>query len=176
MVIPWEGLPLRRLLEMVEPMGSAAYVRFESLQRPKEMPGQRGLMGKLPWPYVEGLRLDEAMHDLTMLCTGVYGKPISTQNGAPLRLAVPWKYGFKSPKAIVRIDLVEHAPSTFWMRMSPKNYGFYANVNPDVSTPRWDQQSERRIGEFKRRITLPFNGYGDQVASLYSGMDLTRCF
>lgn len=176
MVIPWEGFPLRRLLERVEPMGSAAYVRFESLKRPRQMPGQRGILGKLAWPYVEGLRLDEAMHELTLLCTGLYGKPLLAQNGAPLRLAVPWKYGFKSPKAIVRIDLVEQPPSTFWVHTSPKNYGFFANVNPGVSTPRWDQQSERRIGEFKRRPTVLFNGYADEVAGLYAGMDLARCF
>ncbi len=176
MVIPWEGFPLRRLLEQVEPMGSARFVRFRALQRPKEMPGQRGLLGKLPWPYTEGLRIDEAMHDLTLIATGLYGKPLAAQNGAPLRLVVPWKYGYKGLKAIVRIDLVESLPTTFWTRTSSRNYGFYANVNPDVSTPRWAQKSERRVGEFRRRPTLPYNGYAEQVAGLYSGMDLKRWF
>ena len=138
------------------------------------MPGQQDRI--YPWPYIEGLRLDEAMHDLSLLATGLYGKPLPAQNGAPLRLAVPWKYGFKSVKAIVRIDLVETQPTTLWMAASPREYGFYANVNPDVAHPRWSQSTERRIGELRRRRTLPFNGYAEQVAHLYAGMDLRRFF
>lgn len=170
MVIPWTGFPLRKLLEEVEPAPEAKYVRFETVTRPEEMPGQRD--GFYRWPYVEGLRLDEAMHDLALLATGLYGKSLPSQNGAPLRLAVPWKYGFKSCKAIVKIDLVAEQPTSLWMAAAPDEYGFYANVNPDVSHPRWSQASERRIGERGRRPTLAFNGYADQVRDLYAGMDL----
>jgi len=170
MVIPWNGFTLASLLKMVEPTSDAKYVRFETVFRPKEMKGQGSPM--YPWPYVEGLRLDEAMNDLTILATGVYGETLLTQNGAPIRLVVPWKYGFKSIKAIVKIELTSERPNTFWLTASPHEYGFYANVNPDVPHPRWLQSTERRIGEFSRRPTLLFNGYGDQVASLYAGMDL----
>ncbi len=174
MVIPWLGFPLRRLLAEVEPLAAARYVRFETLLRPEEMPGQRDRF--YPWPYVEGLRLDEAMHDLTLLVTGLYGRSLTPQNGAPLRLAAPWKYGFKSIKAIVRIDLVEQMPRSLWMTVAPNEYGFYANVNPDVPHPRWSQATERRIGEGGRRPTLPFNGYAEQVAPLYAGLDLRANF
>jgi methionine sulfoxide reductase catalytic subunit len=170
MVIPWTGFPLAKLLRTVEPTSQAKYVRFETVMRPEEMPGQQS--GWYTWPYVEGLRLDEAMNDLALLVTGVYGKPALPQNGAPLRLAVPWKYGFKSIKAIVKIDLVEEQPTSLWMAAAPNEYGFYANVNPDVPHPRWSQSTERRIGELRRRKTLPFNGYADKVAHLYDGMDL----
>jgi sulfoxide reductase catalytic subunit YedY len=170
MVIPWLGFPLSRLLKDAEPMSQAKYVRFETLFDPQQMPGQKS--GWYTWPYVEGLRLDEAMHDLTILSTGLYGKTLLPQNGAPLRLVVPWKYGFKSIKSIVRIDLVEDMPTSLWMAAAPNEYGFYSNVNPDVPHPRWSQASERRIGEAGRRRTLPFNGYAEEVASLYEGMDL----
>jgi sulfoxide reductase catalytic subunit YedY len=170
MVIPWTGIPLAKLLNKVEPTSQAKFVRFETVMRPEEMPGEDS--GYYTWPYVEGLRLDEAMNDLALLVTGVYGKPALPQNGAPLRLAVPWKYGFKSIKAIVKIDLVDAPPSSLWMNAAPNEYGFYANVNPDVPHPRWSQSTERRIGEFSRRKTLPFNGYADKVAHLYDGMDL----
>jgi methionine sulfoxide reductase catalytic subunit len=170
MVIPWTGFPLAKLLKQVEPTSQAKYVRFETVMRPEEMPGQES--GYYTWPYVEGLRLDEAMNDLALLVTGVYGKPALPQNGAPLRLSVPWKYGFKSIKSIVKIDLVEEQPTSLWMNAAPNEYGFYANVNPDVPHPRWTQSTERRIGEFSRRKTLPFNGYADKVAHLYDGMDL----
>jgi sulfoxide reductase catalytic subunit YedY len=174
MVIPWMGFPLASLLKVVQPLSKAKYVRFETLYDPKQMPGQKSSWYK--WPYVEGLRLDEAMNDLAILATGLYGKPLLPQNGAPIRLVVPWKYGFKSIKSIVKIDLVESMPVSLWMQAAPNEYGFFANVNPDVSHPRWSQASERRIGEFFRRKTLPFNGYADQVASLYAGMDLRRNF
>jgi methionine sulfoxide reductase catalytic subunit len=170
MVIPWNGFALSRLLAMVEPLPTARYVRFETIFRPEEMPGQRDRY--YPWPYVEGLRLDEAMHDLTMLATGLYGEPLPAQNGAPVRLVVPWKYGFKSIKSIVRIELVETMPTSLWMALAPQEYGFYANVNPEVPHPRWSQASERRIGELGRRPSLPFNGYAEEVAGLYEGMDL----
>jgi sulfoxide reductase catalytic subunit YedY len=170
MVIPWTGFQLNKLLDEVEPTSQAKYVRFTSVMRPEEMPGQRS--DWYAWPYTEGLRLDEAMNDLTLLVTGVYGKPLPPQNGAPFRLAVPWKYGFKSSKAIVKIELVEEQPTTLWMAAAPNEYGFYANVNPDVAHPRWSQATERRIGELSRRQTLPFNGYSEQVAELYAGMDL----
>ncbi len=170
MVIPWLGFPLRRLLADVEPMADARYVRFETLYDPEQMPGQRDRW--YTWPYVEGLRLDEAMHDLTILSVGLYGNLLLPQNGAPLRLVVPWKYGFKSIKSIVKIDLVAEQPTSLWMAAAPHEYGFYANVNPNVPHPRWSQATERRIGEFERRPTLLFNGYADQVASLYAGMDL----
>ncbi len=175
MVIPWVGVPLAAILKRVEPQGSAKYVAFETLVRPSEMPAQRGLFQPLPWPYVEGLRLDEAMHPLTILAVGLYGETLPNQNGAPIRLVVPWKYGFKSIKSIVRISLTEKQPKTTWNLQNPGEYGFYSNVNPAVDHPRWSQATERRIGEgglfTKRRPTLLFNGY-DQVASLYAGMDL----
>ncbi len=174
MVIPWLGFPLSKLLKDVEPMSQAKYVRFETLYDPDQMPGQNS--GVYNWPYVEGLRLDEAMNDLTLLASGIYGKPTLAQNGAPLRLVVPWKYGFKSIKSIVKIDLVEEMPVSLWMAVAPREYGFYANVNPDVPHPRWSQSSERRIGEFARRKTLPFNGYAEEVSYLYQGMDLGRFF
>jgi methionine sulfoxide reductase catalytic subunit len=171
MVIPWTGFPLAKLLAAVEPTSQAKYVRFETIARPDEMPGQHSPF--YTWPYVEGLRLDEAMNDLALLVTGVYGKPALPQNGAPLRLAVPWKYGFKSIKSIVKIELVADQPTSLWMGAAPNEYGFYANVNPDVPHPRWSQSTERRIGELRRRKTLPFNGYADKVAHLYDGMDLS---
>jgi len=170
MVIPWLGFPLKKLLDEVEPASDAKYVRFMTLNDPEQMPGQKA--GWFRWPYVEGLRLDEAMHDLTILSTGLYGKELLPQNGAPLRLVVPWKYGFKSIKSIVRIDLVKEMPESLWMNAAPEEYGFYANVNPEVDHPRWSQSSERRIGELGRRKTLMFNGYAEEVAYLYDGMDL----
>ena len=177
MVIPWIGFPLAALLDHVEPLGSAKYVAFETVVRPAEMPGQKGLFQALPWPYVEGLRLDEARHPLTILAVGLYGETLLNQNGAPIRLVVPWKYGFKSIKSIVRISLTETQPPTTWNIANAQEYGFYSNVNPEVDHPRWSQATERRItgtGFFgdERRPTLPFNGYGDEVASLYAGMDL----
>jgi len=174
MVIPWLGFPLSALLKEVDPMSKAKYVRFETLYDPDQMPGQSSSW--YSWPYVEGLRLDEAMHDLTILGTGLYGKRMVPQNGAPIRLVVPWKYGFKSIKSIVRIELTEEMPISLWMAAAPTEYGFYANVNPDVSHPRWSQSTERRIGEWGRRQTLPFNGYAEQVAHLYEGMDLQSNF
>jgi sulfoxide reductase catalytic subunit YedY len=171
MVIPWLGFPLADLLKAVEPTGEAKYVRFETLLDEEQFPGQRS--GWFNWPYVEGLRLDEAMHDLTILSTGLYGKELLAQNGAPLRLVVPWKYGFKSIKSIVKIDLAAEQPTSLWMAAAPNEYGFYANVNPEVDHPRWSQSSERRIGEGGRRKTLMFNGYEEEVAGLYSGMDLS---
>ncbi len=170
MVIPWLGFPLAKLLKEVEPTSDAKYVRFETLLDPQRMPGQKS--GWYDWPYVEGLRLDEAMNDLALLSVGLYGKQLYPQNGAPIRLVVPWKYGFKSIKSIVKIDLVAEQPTSLWMKAAPEEYGFYSNVNPDVSHPRWSQASERRIGESGRRETLPFNGYAEQVAGLYAGMDL----
>lgn len=170
MVIPWLGFSLAQLLKEVEPTSQARYVRFESIYAPEQMPGQTS--DWYTWPYVEGLRLDEAMNELTLMATGLYGKQLLPQNGAPLRLVVPWKYGFKSSKAIVKIELVEEMPVSLWMAAAPSEYGFYANVNPDVPHPRWSQATERRIGEFGRRNTLPFNGYGEQVAQLYKDMDL----
>jgi sulfoxide reductase catalytic subunit YedY len=174
MVIPWIGFPLARLIREAEPMGSARYVEFISLHDPRQMPGQR--LPLLDWPYREGLRLDEALHPLTLLAVGLYGELLPNQNGAPIRLVVPWKYGFKSAKSIVRIRLQEHQPVTTWMRAAPDEYGFYSNVNPAVDHPRWSQARERRIGEFHKRPTLPFNGYGEQVAHLYAGMDLRKFF
>ena len=170
MVIPWQGFPLANLLKEVEPTSAAKYVRFLSVLDPKDMPGQEQPF--YPWPYQEGLRLDEAMNDLAILATGLYGDPLPKQDGAPIRLVVPWKYGFKSIKAIVKIDLVTDQPATLWSSVASNEYGFYANVNPNVPHPRWSQASERRIGELSRRPTLMFNGYGDQVAYLYQGMDL----
>jgi sulfoxide reductase catalytic subunit YedY len=174
MVIPWLGFPLHKLLAEVEPTAEAKFVSFQSVHDPEALPGQGN--NWFPWPYMEGLRLDEAMNDLAILATGLYGKPLPPQDGAPIRLVVPWKYGFKSAKALVRIDLVAKQPATFWSQAAPNEYGFYANVNPDVPHPRWSQASERRIGAFRRRRTLKFNGYEDQVASLYEGMDLKANF
>jgi sulfoxide reductase catalytic subunit YedY len=174
MVIPWQGFPLSALLKEVEPLSDARYVRFETLYDPEQMPGQKSRF--YPWPYQEGLRMDEAMHDLTILATGLYGQLMPNQNGAPVRLVVPWKYGFKSIKSIVRIELVEDEPETMWSTIAPNEYGFYANVNPEVDHPRWSQASERRIGEGGRRPTLMFNGYADQVAHLYEGMDLSKYY
>jgi sulfoxide reductase catalytic subunit YedY len=174
MVIPWVGFPLASLLKEVEPMSKARFVRFETLHDPEQMPGQG--RGPYRWPYVEGLRLDEAMHDLTMLATGIYGKSLLPQNGAPIRLVVPWKYGFKSIKSIVRIDLVEEMPTSLWMAAAPREYGFYANVNPNVPHPRWSQATERRIGETRRRETLLFNGYAEEVAHLYTDMNLSTWY
>ena len=170
MVIPWTGFSLASLLKMVEPTSAAKYVRFETVFRPEEMPGQKSPF--YPWPYQEGLRLDEAMNELAILATGLYGEPNVVQDGAPIRLVTPWKYGFKSIKSIVKIELVAEQPATMWSNIAPDEYGFYANVNPAVDHPRWSQASERRIGELSRRATLPFNGYGEQVAALYKGMDL----
>ena len=170
MVIPWLGFELRRLLDQVEPMTSAAYVGFTTLLDPDQMPGVGN--SSFPWPYTEGLRLDEAMHDLTLLATGLYGESLLPQNGAPLRVVVPWKYGFKSIKSIVRIDLLERPPATFWNTIAPQEYGFYANVNPEVSHPRWSQAYEARFSDGDHRDTLMFNGYAEQVAGLYAGMDL----
>lgn len=174
MVIPWTGFSLAGLLKEAEPKAEARYVRFEAIYDPAQLPGQNG--GVYQWPYIEGLRIDEAMHDLTIMASGIYGKPMPNQNGAPLRLVVPWKYGFKSIKSIVRIDLVEEMPVSLWMAASPSEYGFYSNVNPDVHHPRWSQSSERRIGEISRRRTLPFNGYAEEVSYLYEGMDLRKFF
>lgn len=171
MVLPWIGFPLHKLLTDVEPLPEAKYVGFETVYRPDEMPGQSN--ETLPWPYLEGLRLDEAMHDLTLLATGMYGEPLTPQNGAPIRMVVPWKYAFKNIKSIIKIRLVADKPVTMWNSIAPNEYGFYANVNPGVDHPRWSQATERRIGETTRRPTLLFNGY-DEVAPLYQGMDLTR--
>lgn len=176
MVIPWIGFQLSTLLDLVEPLGSAKYVSFETVVRPEEMPGQTGLFQPLKWPYVEGLRLDEARHPLTILAVGLYGETLQNQNGAPIRLVVPWKYGFKGIKSVVRISLVEEQPETTWKNSNAREYGFYSNVNPKVDHPRWSQATEQRIGEggffgTQNRPTLMFNGY-DDVASLYSGMDL----
>jgi sulfoxide reductase catalytic subunit YedY len=170
MVIPWTGFPLHRLLADVQPTSDATYVKFTAILDPKNMPLQGSNF--LSWPYVEGLRIDEAMHDLTLIVIGMYGTDLPKQDGAPIRLVVPWKYGFKGIKAIVKIELVDKQPETFWKDIASNEYGFYANVNPDVPHPRWSQASERRIGELTRRATLPFNGYGDKVAHLYDGMDL----
>jgi len=170
MVIPWTGFPLAKLLKQVEPTSAAKYVRFETVTRPDEMPGETD--GMYPWPYQEGLRMDEAMNDLTILATGMYGGELPAQNGGGMRLVVPWKYGFKSIKAVIKIELVAEQPTTMWSTIAPNEYGFYANVNPQVDHPRWSQASERRIGELQRRDTLMFNGYAKQVAQLYTGMDL----
>lgn len=176
MVIPWVGFPLSALLKQFDIQGSAKYVRFETLHRPSEMPGQKSLFSGIDYPYVEGLRIDEAMHPLTILAVGLYGKTLPNQNGAPIRLVVPWKYGFKSIKSIVKIDLVESMPATTWALSAPHEYGFYANVNPGVDHPRWSQARERRLpsGLFDRNIipTQMFNGYDEQVAGLYSSLDL----
>ena len=174
MVIPWVGFPLGEVIKRFEPTSKANYVEFTTLLDPVQMPGQRRSV--LKWPYVEGLRMDEAMHPLTILAVGLYGEVLPNQNGAPLRLVVPWKYGFKSIKSIVKIRLVEQQPVGSWELAAPQEYGFYSNVNPDVSHPRWSQARERRIGEFSKRKTLLFNGYADQVAQLYAGMDLKKYF
>ena len=171
MVIPWTGFELAGLLKEVQPMTSAKYVRFVTLMDEARLPGEGNR--NYPWPYSEGLRLDEAMHRLTIVATGLYGQPLPNPNGAPLRLVVPWKYGFKGIKAIVKIELTEDRPSTMWNTIAPNEYGFYSNVNPNVDHPRWSQASERRIGEISRRPTLMFNGYADEVAGLYAGMDLS---
>ena len=175
MVIPWAGFPLSALLDAVEPLGSAKYVAFQTLLDPKRMPGQR-TTAVLEWPYLEGLRMDEAMHPLTILASGLYGKQLPPQDGAPIRLVVPWKYGFKGVKSIVKISLVEQQPKTTWNNWGPDQYGFYANVNPSVDHPRWSQATENRIGESGRRKTLMFNGYAERVGSLYTGMDLRKNF
>jgi len=177
MVIPWIGFPLASLLKRVEPTGQAKFVEFMTLLDPEQFPGQRKSLlnfSSLEWPYVEGLRLDEAMHPLTLLTVGMYGQILPNQNGAPVRVVIPWKYGFKSAKSIVRIRLVSEQPKTAWEKAAPNEYGFYSNVNPTVDHPRWSQATERRIGEFLRRKTLMFNGYADQVASLYGGLDLRK--
>ena len=174
MVIPWMGFPLAALLKEAEPLSGARYVRFETLLDQDQMPGTK--RGFYPWPYQEGLRLDEAMNDLTILSTGLYGKELPPQNGAPVRLVVPWKYGFKSIKSIIKIELIDYEPDTMWSTIAPNEYGFYANVNPEVRHPRWSQASERRIGESGRRPTLMFNGYAGEVAHLYEGMDLRKFY
>ncbi len=174
MVIPWNGVPLGDIIRRLEPNSKAKFVAFETLHDPRQMPGQKSSV--LDWPYVEGLRMDEAMHPLTLIATGLYGKTLPNQNGAPLRLVVPWKYGFKSIKSIVRMHFMENRPKTSWELAGPREYGFYANVNPEVDHPRWSQKMEHRIGEFGRRPTLMFNGYGEEVAHLYAGMDLRRDF
>lgn len=174
MVIPWVGFPLGDLIRRIGPNGSAKYVAFDSLHDPEQMPGQRRAV--LDWPYTEALRMDEAMHPLTILAVGLYGRVLPNQNGAPLRLVVPWKYGFKGIKSIVRIRFTADQPATTWNLSAPGEYGFFANVNPEVDHPRWSQGRERRIGEFTKRKTLPFNGYADEVAQLYAGMDLRRNF
>jgi sulfoxide reductase catalytic subunit YedY len=174
MVIPWNGFPLASLLKEVEPTSDAKFVRFEAAAKRDEMPGLKSPF--YDWPYQEGLRLDEAMNDLTLLATGLYGEMMPNQNGAPIRLVVPWKYGFKSIKSIVKIELVDYQPDTLWNTAAPNEYGFYSNVNPNVSHPRWSQASERRIGELGRRETLMFNGYADEVAYLYEGMDLAKYY
>jgi sulfoxide reductase catalytic subunit YedY len=174
MVVPWLGFPLSALLKQVEPLGSAKYVEFTSAVQPEVMPGVRRHL--LDFPYREGLRLDEAMHPLTIVCVGLYGEVLPNQNGAPVRLIVPWKYGFKNAKSIVRIRYTDQVPQTSWNTLQPNEYGFYSNVNPEVSHPRWSQARERRLGEFTKRPTLPFNGYADQVGQLYTGMDLRKNF
>ena len=174
MVIPWIGIELNSLLKKVQPTSNAKYVKFTTLHDPKQMPGQ--IRPVLEWPYVEGLRIDEAMHPLTLLALGLYGDLLPNQSGAPARLVVPWKYGFKSIKSIVKIELTRQQPQTAWNKSSPSEYGFYSNVNPEIDHPRWSQSRERRIGEFFKSKTLMFNGYGEQVAGLYAGMDLKTNF
>ena len=172
MVVPWRGFPMADFVKRVEPLPSAKYIEFTTLMDPKQMPGQRYPV--LDWPYTEGLRLDEAMHPLTLFVTGVYGVDLPNQNGAPLRIVMPWKYGFKGCKSIVRIRFTDKEPATAWNKAAPHEYGFYANVNPTVDHPRWTQARETVIGSIRKKATLMFNGYGDQVASLYSGMDLRK--
>ena len=174
MVIPWRGVRLRDVILRAQPTGSAKFVEMTTVLRPAQMPGQRRRI--LPWPYVEGLRLDEAMNELTVLATGIYGKDLLNQNGAPLRLVTPWKYGFKGVKSIVKMRFTSDMPENTWQVMAPNEYGFYTNVNPGADHPRWSQARERRIGEFRRRPTLMFNGYGEQVAHMYRGMDLTKWY
>ena len=174
MVIPWIGFPLAKLIKQAKPTSKAKYVQFETLERPSEMGGQK--RNVLPWPYIEGLRMDEAMNPLTLIAVGLYGEVMPKQNGAPLRLVVPWKYGFKSIKSIVKIRFTDKQPVSSWTKVAPGEYGFYSNVNPEVDHPRWSQRKERRIGDFLKRETLPFNGYAEQVASLYTGMDLKKYF
>jgi methionine sulfoxide reductase catalytic subunit len=174
MVIPWQGVTLASLINKVEPLPSAKYVQFTTIMAPDQMFGQRTRI--LDWPYVEGLRMDEAMHPLTLMVTGLYGKTLPNQNGAPFRLIVPWKYGFKGVKSIVKMTFMEKQPMNTWQQANSNEYGFFANVNPEVDHPRWTQASERRIGQFRRQKTLMFNGYGDQVAKLYAGMDLRKNF
>lgn len=174
MVVPWIGFPLAELIKRADPTGNAKYIEFISLHDPEQMPGQRSPI--LEWPYREGLRIDEAMHPLTLLTVGLYGEVLPNQNGAPIRIVVPWKYGFKSAKSIVRIRFLEKQPVTSWMQAGPKEYGFYSNVNPEVDHARWSQAKERRIGEFFKRKTLMFNGYANEVAHLYAGMDLKKDF
>lgn len=174
MVVPWVGFPLAELIKRVEPTGNAKFVEFVSLYDPEQMPGQRTAV--LTWPYREGLRMDEAMHPLTLLTVGLYGEVLPNQNGAPVRIVVPWKYGFKSAKSIVKIRFAETQPVSSWTEASPSEYGFYSNVNPDADHLRWSQAKERRIGDFFKRKTLPFNGYAEQVAHLYAGMDLKKYF
>ena len=174
MVIPWQGFPLSKLVELAQPLKSAKFIQFETVFRPDEMPGQN--RQTLPWPYVEGLRMDEAMHPLVILSTGLYGHDLLNQNGAPLRLVVPWKYGFKSIKSIVKIRFVDHQPNATWSMVAPSEYGFYSNVNNTVNHPRWTQGTERRIGEFLRRPTLMFNGYEEEVSHLYKGMNLKKFY
>jgi sulfoxide reductase catalytic subunit YedY len=180
MVIPWVGFPLANLIKRLQPTSQAKYVAFETLYRPEEMRGQKSVFSSIEWPYVEGLRLDEAMHPLTMLAVGVYGKPLPNQNGAPLRLVVPWKYGFKSIKSIVKIRFTDERPLTSWERSASSEYGFYSNVNPGVDHPRWSQKTERRLPSgflsVNRIDSVMFNGYGEEVAPLYAGMDLTKNF
>lgn len=174
MVIPWNGIQLKDLIAKLEPGPKAKYIEFHTLYDPIQMPGQKSDL--MPWPYVEGLRLDEARHPLTLLATGIYGKTLLNQNGAPLRLVVPWKYGFKGGKSIVKIRFVEQQPRNSWQLLAPDEYGFFANVNPAVDHPRWSQARERRIGDFLKHPTLPFNGYADQVASMYAGMDPRKLY
>ena len=176
MVIPWMGVPLRSIISRLEPMADAKFVAFETVVRPEQMPGQRSRFGSLDWPYVEGLRIDEAANPLTLMVTGLYGRDLLNQNGAPLRLVMPWKYGFKGIKSIVSITFTESMPPNTWNIQAANEYGFYANVNPNVDHPRWTQARERRIGELRRRPTLMFNGYEEEVSHLYAGMDLTRWF
>ena len=180
MVVPWMGIPLKDVLAQFEPTGNAKFVEFETLYRPSEMRGQRGFFSSIEWPYIEGLRMDEANHPLTLMVTGLYGKELPNQNGAPWRLIVPWKYGFKSIKSIVSIRFTEREPVNTWKQLQASEYGFYANVNPAVSHPRWSQASERRLPSslfnVNRRPTLPFNGYADEVAHLYAGMDLRKYY
>ena len=180
MVIPWLGVPMAALLKRFKPLSGAQYVTFESVYRPEEMPGQRSFFGAIDYPYIEGLRMDEAMHPLTLMATGVYGRSLPNQNGAPLRLVVPWKYGFKSIKSIRKITFTDRAPQTTWQKSNAREYGFYANVNPAVDHPRWSQAEERRLPSTlfasNRVPTLPFNGYADAVGSLYRGMDLTKYY
>jgi sulfoxide reductase catalytic subunit YedY len=172
MVVPWMGVPFKDVIARLQPTSRAKFIEFTTLLDPKQMPGQRSRI--LPWPYVEGLRMDEAVHPLTLLVTGLYGKTLPNQNGAPIRLVIPWKYGFKGGKSIVRIRFTESQPLNTWNLVAPEEYGFYANVNPAVDHPRWSQARERRLGEFYKRPTLPFNGYAGQVAGMYAGMDLRK--